>query len=75
MAHFLAPPGGSSTGYDVDNKLAPKSIWRMQVAVGTERTVALWGGAGLFVRSNNPSVVPTPSPARNRRVVIFALSI
>jgi hypothetical protein len=67
MAHFLVPPGGGGIGYDVDSKLAPGSIWRRQIAVGTERTVALWGGAGLFVRSNNPAVVPTPTPAKETK--------
>ena len=32
MAHWLAPPNAPpvpSNGYDVDNKLAPGSLWRM----------------------------------------------
>ena len=58
MAHFLRPPGQGGQGYDVDSKLAPGSVWRMQVPVSGTRAIALWGGAGLWVRSNNPGVVP-----------------
>lgn len=66
MAHFLKPPGASSTGYDVDGKLAPGSIWRIQIPVGQSREVAVWGGAGLWIKSNNPAVVPNDGfKARN----------
>jgi predicted chitinase len=63
MAHFLKPPTATPTvkltaGYDVDNRLAPGSVWRIQVLVGGSRKVALWGGAGLRIRSNNDDVVP-----------------
>src|SRR3954469_19234801 len=58
MAHFLKPPTANSTGYDVDNRLAPGSVWRMQVLVRGSRKIALWGGAGLRIRSNNNGVVP-----------------
>jgi predicted chitinase len=58
MAHFLKPPTATSTGYDVDNRLAPGSVWRMQVLVGGSRKIALWGGAELRIRSNNDGVVP-----------------
>ncbi|MBN1606165.1 MAG: DUF2778 domain-containing protein [Polyangiaceae bacterium] len=58
MAHFTKPPEESSEGYDIDNKLAPGSVWRMQVCLACTRKIALWGGSGLFVRSNNPAVVP-----------------
>ena len=64
MAHFCRPPGvpnRAGLGYDVDGKLAPDSIWRMQIPVGDSRDVALWGGRDLWVRSNNPIVVPTNS--------------
>src|SRR6188768_1961460 len=57
MAHYLAPPG-PQPGYDVDNRLAPGSIWRIQIPVGQRREVVLWGGVGLAVSSNNPAVVP-----------------
>jgi hypothetical protein len=30
----------------------------MQFPLGSGHRIALWGGAGLFVRSNNPGVVP-----------------
>jgi hypothetical protein len=58
MAHFLKPPGVAADGYDVDNKLAPGSIWRVRIPLGARRKVALWSGDGLKVRSNNPGVVP-----------------
>jgi GH24 family phage-related lysozyme (muramidase) len=57
MAHFLRPAGVGPVGYDVDNKLAPGSVWRMQIPVGGTRSIALYGGAGLKVTSNNPTVV------------------
>jgi hypothetical protein len=31
MAHFMKPPGISSEGYDVDNKLAPGSLQRVRI--------------------------------------------
>jgi hypothetical protein len=58
MAHWVKPPDSSSEGYDADNKLAPGSLWRAQIPLGSKRTVALWGGGGLKVKSNNPGVVP-----------------
>ncbi|HXU81716.1 MAG TPA: hypothetical protein VN914_09995 [Polyangia bacterium] len=58
MAHFLRPPSGGASGYDVDGKVAPGSVWRMQVPLGGARAIALWGGGDLTVRSNNPGVVP-----------------
>lgn len=62
MAHFLKPPGVISDGYDVDNKLAPGSIWRLRVPLGDIRDVALWGGSGLIVTANNPNVTPRNPP-------------
>lgn len=62
MAHFLKPPGVTSDGYDVDNKLAPGSIWRLRVPLGGMRDVALWGGSGLTVNCNNPNVTPRNPP-------------
>jgi hypothetical protein len=62
MPHFCRPPGVPNRpglGYDVDGKLAPDSIWRMQVPVGDSRDVALWGGRDLWVKSNNPNVIPS----------------
>jgi hypothetical protein len=58
MAHFLKPDFAPSTGYDVDNKLAPGSVWRMQIPLGKKLTIALCGGAGWSINSNNPAVVP-----------------
>jgi len=57
MAHFQKP-SGAGPGYDVDGKAAPGSVWRMQVPEGSSRPIALWGGDGLTVRSNNPAVLP-----------------
>lgn len=58
MAHFLVPPSAAKAGYDVDNKLAPGSVWRIQIPQGQTREIALWGGAGLWIKSNNPGVLP-----------------
>jgi hypothetical protein len=58
MAHFLKPPGADGAGYDVDGKLAPGSVWRMQIPSGQSRGIAIWGANGLWARSNNPPVVP-----------------
>jgi hypothetical protein len=66
MAHFLKPPGNRPEGYDADNKLGPGSLWRVRIPSGTPRTVALYGGPGLKVTSNNPSVVPNNGPGRDR---------
>lgn len=65
MAHFMSPPDGDFGEYDIDNRLAVGSVWRMKVAIsGAGSEVALWGGAGLKVRSNNPEVVGNPLPER-----------
>jgi hypothetical protein len=58
MPHFLKPPANPPAGYDADNKLAPGSLWRVLIPLVGTRTVALRGGAGLKVTSNNPNVVP-----------------
>ena len=73
MAHFIAPPGGGGTGYDVDGKLAPGSVWRVQIPVGTERAIALWGGTGLAVRSNNPGVVVDMGESQSGNLRVFTL--
>ncbi len=66
MAHFAPPPDGILGEYDVDSKLAVGSIWRMQVGVGgLGADVALWGGDGLVVRSNNPGVIANPLEERS----------
>ena len=73
MAHYCRPPGVPNRpglGYDVDGKLASDSIWRMQIPVGSSRNVALWGGKDLWVRSNNPLVVP-PLPSDGRIAGMF----
>jgi hypothetical protein len=58
MAHFFKPNFETPSAYEVDSKLAPGSVWRMQIPVGATKTIALWGGTGWSVRSNNPGVVP-----------------
>ena len=58
MPHFAKPPGVSSEGYDVDNALAPGSLWRVRIPWTKKRTVALCVGSDLTVKSNNPGVVP-----------------
>jgi hypothetical protein len=73
VAHFLVPPGSSSAGYDVDGKIAPGSVWRMQVYRGAQREIALWGGAGLLVRSNNTSVASFTDRAQGE-LRLFTLS-
>ena len=57
MAHFLKPPKARPTGYDVDGRLArvPCGACRSLCAAPE---IALWGGAGLRIRSNNDGVVP-----------------
>src|SRR5215211_2906594 len=63
MAHYCKPPGvANATGYDVDGKLAPDSIWRMQVPTGVTKEVALWGGKDLWVKSNNPGILFEDTP-------------
>jgi hypothetical protein len=57
MAHFTVPPQTPKDGYDIDNKHAPGSVWRIQIPRGGAKKIGLWGGSGLFVRSNNPKVV------------------
>jgi hypothetical protein len=57
MAHFFAPDR-HARGYDVDGKLAPDSVWRMRILTNQRRTIGLWGGRDLSIRSNNPAVVP-----------------
>jgi len=43
MAHFFRPSDGpSNVSYDVDGKLAPSSIWRMQIPIGGSRSVVLY---------------------------------
>lgn len=61
MAHFLKPPGNTASGYDVDNKLAPGSVWRLRIPLGEYRDIALYGGQSLTVTSNNPNVMPSVS--------------
>src|SRR5262245_13541727 len=58
MAHFCPPPGAARTGYDIDGKLAPDSVGRMQIPSGSSRQIALWRGSDLWIKSSNPSVVP-----------------
>jgi hypothetical protein len=58
MAHFCPPPGTDRAGYDIDGKLAPDSVWRMQIPTGSSRQIALWRGSDLWIKSKNPPVVP-----------------
>ncbi|HKQ71396.1 MAG TPA: hypothetical protein VJT73_18760 [Polyangiaceae bacterium] len=63
MAHFQPPSDGLLGQYDIDSKLAPGSVWRMAVGLsGDGAEIALHGGRGLTVRSNNPAVVANPLP-------------
>ena len=65
MAHFESPPDGLLGEYDIDGKLALGSVWRMSIGLdGDGADIALHGGAGLSVRSNDPSVVANPIPER-----------
>jgi len=65
MAHFQPPHDGLLGQYDIDSKLAPGSVWRMALGIsGAGAEIGLYGGAGLIVRSNNPSVVGNPLPER-----------
>lgn len=57
MAHFYKPSGNTSSGYDVDNKLAPGSVWRLRIPKGETRNIALFGGSGLKLDSNNPGIL------------------
>jgi hypothetical protein len=75
MAHFLKQPDAGSTGYDIDNYLAPGSVWRMQVLVGGSRKIELRLRAALRVRSNDDRVVPNSDvvieerPAEDLRLI------
>jgi hypothetical protein len=65
MAHFVRPQDGDLGEYDADNKMGVGSLWRMSIPVGgTGAEVALWGGQGLAVRSNNENAVKNPLPER-----------
>ncbi len=64
MAHFFAPDQ-STCDYDVDGRLAPGSVSRMRIPTGQRRTICLWGGQGLTVRSNNPCVLPNDGFGEN----------
>jgi hypothetical protein len=65
VAHFQRPPNGLLGEYEADNRLAVGSLWRMSIPLGgTGAEVALWGGNGLEVRSNNENVVQNPLPVR-----------
>jgi len=66
MAHFQRPPDGDFAEYDADNQQAVGSLWRMSIPVGGRGgEVALWGGQGLTVRSNNENAVANPLPERS----------
>lgn len=58
MAHFVKPPGSPTTGYGIDNALAPGSVWRLVIPAGSRREIGLWGGDGLWLRSTNAGIVP-----------------
>jgi hypothetical protein len=73
MAHFLIPAGASPRSYDVDNKLAPGSVWRVSIPANGSLDVGLYGGAGLHVRSNNPSVVPSIAERVSGNIRILTL--
>ena len=44
MAHFFRPEGNLTVDYDVDGRLAPHSVWRVRIPVGTTNPT------GRFVR-------------------------
>jgi hypothetical protein len=60
MAHFFRPPGESGDGYLVDRKFAPDSVGLLDIAEGSTKRIALWGGSQLWVKSMHPDVVPNP---------------
>ncbi len=60
MAHFFRPPGESGDGYLVDRKFAPDSVGLLDIAEGSTKRIALWGGSQLWVKSKHPDVVPNP---------------
>jgi hypothetical protein len=58
MAHFFRPQSEPATGVHVDGKLAPDSVWKLDVLPGKPRLIGLFeGNAQLTVKSNNPGVV------------------
>lgn len=80
MAHFEKPAGTLAAAYDIDNKLAPGSVWRMRVPVDGRAEIALYGGDGLWVHSNNAGVVPedkiSERPSAGRRILsLFGRSV
>lgn len=77
MAHFMKPPGtltaAQQSAYDVDNKLAPGSVWRVRVQLGSTLYVALWGGKGLWLKSGDPKVVPLLSSSLEKVIGDFRI--
>jgi len=73
MAHFLKPDGAPPTGYTIDNKICPGSLGKVMIPLNGSLEVALWGGAGLRVKSSDDSIVPsnriTERPVRDLRVL------
>jgi hypothetical protein len=66
MAHFESPADGLLGEYDIDGKLALGSVWRMSIGLDSGGAdIALHGGDGLSVRSNDPLVVANPIPERS----------
>jgi hypothetical protein len=58
MAHFYVPNGSGPQGYDIDNKLAPGSVWRMQIPEKGRRMIAVFGAVnGMKITSNNSAAV------------------
>jgi len=77
VAHFQLSPEGGIFDYFADNALAPGSLARVSFPPGYSVEIALWGGAGLSVRSTNDSVVKNPLNERlsaDRQLRIFTLS-
>ncbi len=65
MAHFQRPTRGDFGEYDIDGKLAVGSVWRMRIPIGSAGAeIALWGGEGLAVRSNNPTAISVATSER-----------
>ena len=65
MAHFERPTEArerAGTNYLGGSK-EDKKIWGVKIPInGSTARVRLWGGNGLSVTSNNPSVLANPIP-------------
>jgi hypothetical protein len=53
---FVVPPGASPSGYSMQTGSA--SVWLVTLTENKRKKIALSGGAGLQLRSNDPKIVP-----------------